>query len=985
MARISPLFSKLYAKLNRAQKRAVDAIEGPVMVVAGPGTGKTHVLTLRIANILRTTDTPPDGILALTFTESGANTMRRRLAEIIGPAAYRVRIHTFHGFCKDVIERCPDEFPRIIGSTPLTEVERITILRDLIREGTWEHLRPFGDPYYYLNPARQAISEMKRENIAPDFHTMYLDAQEKEFAAIPDLYYEKGAYKGKMKGAYQARAKVLVRTRELNTLYRAYEAALESRRKYDFEDMIMEVVAALENNGDLLLRVQEDSMYILADEHQDANAAQNRLLELLASFHDNPNLFVVGDDKQAIFRFQGASLENFNYFKTRFPRAQMITLTESYRSGQAILDTAHALISASPDSSHVPLESKTGSKSLIHLRVFSTEEHERTWVAREIQRLISEGVDPSHIAILYRANSEAEGLAIALEAVGVPVSIESDQNALADPDLRKFLALVRAVARFGQDGALSRALHLDALNIPPLDAYKMARHAARKDLLIADVMQSKDELAAAGISKPTRIQGVYANLERWAASRESVPMILEDMLRESGFLGGYLQSPRAEDLLAKAGGFLRDAETLSAADPDYTLRDFAAHLELLEEFRVPVRKMSEGVVHRGVRLMTAHRSKGMEFEYVYVVNVADGVWGGRREMNRFELPTGAASGSDEDERRLLYVALTRGKLGVDISYARASKSGSERLGSRLLEDIDARLLQSEEMEDATHAASLRLLRGRSKRPRTIDKTYVRELFMHQGLSVTALNNYLSCPWEYFYMNLVRVPRVPQKEQLFGTAVHMALKRFFDERIRDKKVAGKDLVQYFEDAMHGQPLPRQTRDEMRVRGATFLLGWYTQNHVSWPKTLRTEYAIDVHLPVELEGLSSLRLRGNLDKIEEVDGGVNVVDYKTGAPKSRNAIQGKTKHDTGDYWRQLQFYRLLLDLEGKCTFVSAELDFVQPDPRGKYHKEVFRISKDEVTDLRRDIQRVASEIWDLKFWGKRCGKKDCEHCGFRELMA
>src|SRR3989338_693439 len=378
-AKSSRKFEELYKRLNPAQKKAVDAIEGPVMVVAGPGTGKTTILTLRIAQILRKTDTPPDAILGLTFTESGAYNMRRKLVEIVGSAGYKVNISTFHGFCNGVIERYPDEFPRIIGSNPIDDIEKISLLKEIIISGPLKLLRPFGDNFYYLTPLRQKISELKRENVPPRKLRTIIASQEKELYSIPDLYYEQGLHKGEMKGKYRAFEKKILKNKELLKIYMLYEKELEKRRLYDFEYMIVETILTLQKKKDLLLELQEEYHYILADEHQDANNSQNQLLELLASFHDNPNLFIVGDEKQAIFRFQGASLENFLYFKNKFPGAREIILERNYRSGQKILDAAHHLL---------PSERKLRAKdnnARIYLSVFSKSDVEAYAIGLKIQ------------------------------------------------------------------------------------------------------------------------------------------------------------------------------------------------------------------------------------------------------------------------------------------------------------------------------------------------------------------------------------------------------------------------------------------------------------------------------------------------------------------------------------------------------------------------------------------------------------------------
>jgi DNA helicase-2/ATP-dependent DNA helicase PcrA len=267
-------FEEAYNNLNPRQKEAVDTIEGPVMVIAGPGTGKTQILTLRIANIIQKTDTAPENILALTFTESAAANMRKRLVDMIGTRGYYVEIATFHGFANRLIQEFPEYFPAIIGAQNATDIDQLSIIRGIIEGSDFELLKPFGDKFFYVNDILGAIRDVKREGYDPESFAKLLKKREKEFNAIPDLYHDKGAHEGKMKLDYQKRLRDLQKNAELAKIYERYEAELRMRRLYDFEDMILEVNRALDRNKNFLLEVQEEAQYILVDEHQDTNGAQ---------------------------------------------------------------------------------------------------------------------------------------------------------------------------------------------------------------------------------------------------------------------------------------------------------------------------------------------------------------------------------------------------------------------------------------------------------------------------------------------------------------------------------------------------------------------------------------------------------------------------------------------------------------------------------------------------------------------------------------
>jgi DNA helicase-2/ATP-dependent DNA helicase PcrA len=659
-----------------------------------------------------------------------------------------------------------------------------------------------------------------------------------------------------------------------------------------------------------------------------------------------------------------------------------------YRSGQRILDAAHSLIVSGATEEEQTLREKLESKSgvehsAVEIREFDTVHDEQSWLAEAIERQIGEGVEPSDIAVLYRTNGEAEHIARLLESRGLSVEVESDQNALSDPEIRKLIVLIRALAHFGQDERLSAALHLDFLGISPLDFYKMARFAQKEHVLIADVMRNEKRLHAAKVDDPKALLAHYRQLEEWARGGESVLAVVDSVVRDSGFLAHILNTQRAVELIEKLAGLMRDIQTLAAGNPEYTLADLSAHIALLEAYRIPVRKELRAAPRKGaIRLMTAHKSKGLEFEYVYVVNVLDGVWGGRRESKHFALPAFAAEGSDDDERRLLYVALTRAKHAVFVSHAQERSDGKAALPSRLLEMIDEELLTR---ADAPKAPPRLLAETRAPHATLPDKSFLNELFVEQGLSVTALNNYLACPWNYFYSNLVRIPKMPNKHMLFGTAVHQALRSFFDSYREDVNTPLSVMLAAFEESAKRLPFHNSELEESLTRGKEFLTGWYEARRNDWTPNLRVEYRITTELPLADGPVAQVRLRGDLDKIDIYpNNSVRVTDYKTGKPKTRNAIMGLTKTDDGGYWRQLIFYKMLLELEGKYTFQDAVLDFVQPDTKGRFKQEQFFVSDDDVADIKQTIARVSNEIFSLTFWDTRCDKKDCDSCALRNLM-
>lgn len=986
-------FATAYERLNPEQKKAVDTIVGPVMVIAGPGTGKTEVLTMRIANILDRTDASPEKILALTFTESGVASMRKRLAELIGSRAYRVTITTFHGFANGIIKTYPGRFPEIIGSSNINEIDQIRIVKNLIDTIPLKELRPFGDKYYYLKHVQSAINELKKQDITPAKFAGYVHEEKEGIENADDLYHDKGAHKGKMKGIYQEALEHNAKNYELLKIYEEYERALRAGHHYDYNDMIMYVARALEKDENLKITLQEEYDYLLVDEHQDTNGAQNRIIELLAGEIENPNLFLVGDEKQAIYRFQGASLANFEYFKKRYKNVTLVSLKNNYRSTQTILDAAQGLF---PDYPELAAQQKYA-ETPISIAAMSSPEAEYYFIAEKTKKLLAQGTAPHEIAILYRENKDAAPVARALLKQNIPINVESDQDILGDEDIKKLLRILRAVQHFGSSVQFFELLHIDFLDIPPLDIYKLASFAAKKRANPYDVARSETLLAEAGIEEKEKILALYQKLSDWKriSENQGAGIAFETIVRDSGFLAHLLSQPAAIEKTAKLHGLFEHLKSLIENKKDYSLRDFFEHLDLLQEHDIAI-KSTETIRAPGkIRLMTAHKSKGLEFEYVFIVNAIDGRWGSRRRREHIKLPRQIYENlrsaedtfeKDDDERNLFYVAVTRAKKEIFITWSETNRDRREQLGTQFIQEIRPELIVScdtepYEKEFSAHREN-EFAPVPNHEPNIANKVFLNHLFEEQGLSVTALNNYLECPWRYFYVNLIRIPEAPNKHLSFGNAIHAALKNFFDRQNNCEDATKEYLIKRFKETLAREPIEENDYEETLEKGKIALANYYDAYHDSWTHKTVNELRID-----NIMLAPDVKILGKIDKLEILDAkNVAVADYKTGKPKSRNFIEGKTKEaGSGDYKRQLVFYQLLLDKGSNYKMSSAEIDFIEPDENGRQHKESFTITSEEVTELTGIILATAKEIKNLTFWDRTCDDPDCKYCALKKTLA
>lgn len=1009
---ITPQFNKALSSLNKAQREAVETIEGAVMVIAGPGTGKTQILTLRIAHILFKTQINPENILALTFTESGAYAMKKRLVDIIGTPGYRAEITTFHGFCNELIKNNPDDFPDFVSSDSVDEVEQIQIVEEIIENEKLTLLKPFGDPLYYVRLSLFAIGELKKEGITPEKFAYAIKKESQDFEKRTDLHHEKGPYKGKMKSQYEKQLKASHKNKELFIIYKAYQKALHKQKRYDFNDMLLEVIKAFEKNPQLLLRMQEKFQYILVDEHQDTNAAQNKIVELLCSYYPNPNLFVVGDEKQSIYRFQGASLENFLYFKKLYSEAVLINLKENYRSSQVILDASGHLIAHNLlASSFIPDKPRLIAKTphpLERIKIIEATDYysEYYLLADIIKKKLTAGISPREIAVLVRENKDVAPLSEVLAQHSIPYVVESNFDILQDLEIQKLILFFNAIHNFGNDRDMLRAMHVGCLEISPVDIIKLIDSARKKNTTVWELLNSGEYKNNPLLTTKQYIERFYTNLIQWKkySHNEHFDYLFKSVLNDSGFMKTLITKKNSLQNLDKIIGFYEDIRQRIEKKPSFNLSDFMEYLELLKKHKVTVRRKVQVTYQNAVRLMTAHRSKGLEFDVVFIINAYDGHWGNPRKRGSiFILPwsyllerlTAAAQEEvNEDERRLFYVALTRARKEVVISYSTRSIDGNDQVSSQFIGEImdsHKEYLNIEEFEKNFLSNKQIMLSVFTKGPSEkimseymAHKELFAEMFMQKGLSATGLNNYLECPWKYFFRNLLGLPDVMTKSALFGSAIHKALNYYLMNCSGKAALPTVEiLLNAYDTALCQQPLTEEEITQLKEKGRKVLTGYYNERIIRWDKNLISE--------LDIKGVyfsGKVKLTGKIDMIKPIKGDeVVVYDFKTGKPKSRSMVMGTTKSGDGNYKRQLVFYKILLDQYQfkKMEMTTGIIEFIEPNERNIYKSEEFTITDEEVKALKEQIYKVSNEIISFNFLDKGCKKADCEYCALRSHIA
>ncbi len=987
------VFDEAYKKLNKAQKEAVDRIDGPVSVIAGPGTGKTQILALRIANILLKTDTSPENILALTYTTAGVISMRKRLLEIIGDRAYRVHIYTFHAFCEHVIKEFPFYFTSFNGAKVIQDLERVEIIETIIKNNTFTELVSFSDEFSFLSKIADAILTIKHEGLSDIQFQEKIPEWEKTLRANEDIYYKKDYQKykkGDIKPAEEEKIqKKLAKVRELGTIFSLYQEELQKLRLYDFSDMVLSVLAELAVNKSLLADMQETYQYILLDEHQDTNVGQNMLVEFLADaehLEKKPNIFTVGDEKQSIYRFQGASAETFSRFRNSYESVFEVTLTQNYRSSQDILDGAHSLIVKSPSlEKSIKLKAQEVGKEKIYVKEFSNYKFELLDLAEEIKDKIHKGVSPSEIAVLYRANKNVRDIKTIFDFYQIPYTIFSKDPILEDPNIRNLILLLKVIDNPNDDHVLGKALFtkflaFDAYDcVKILDAYKSIRKKERKHIF--SILENEKILKDIEVKNQKQFLEFAKNIKSLKIESENNYFLdfFKIFLEKVGYIQYMLSSADSRLQLVKLDKFLDEIKKQSSAKKSFRLEDFIYFVDSFAKYNLDIQTTDPEIIE-GVSLMTAHGAKGREFEHVYIINATRKSWENRRAGgNAISLPIYQYDGDLEDERRLFYVAMTRAKRTLTISFSRTDNDGREHEVSEFVNEIDTEYVEFIKMKDfeEAHVDQLASFLHTEKRQVSLfDPEYIRALFFERGLNVSALNNYLGCPKKYLYKNLIRIPDTYSKTMHFGEMIHSALEMFFRYSLENQTILSKEvLLGEFYTALNNALLSEKEEREFKQKGEKLLGEYYDHYHTGWSYRVKVEFGPKRNFQLETNDL--LQLTGKIDKVEYRDedflGGVNLVDYKTGKPFSE-----KTKEQKADYERQIVFYHLLLEEYEDIQIEKSTLSFLEKNKKGEFEEYTIDVSKKHLDVLRKEINDFADEVLSMEFLKKGCNKKECQWC-------
>jgi DNA helicase II / ATP-dependent DNA helicase PcrA len=1016
--------SELLDGLNAEQRRAVTHGDGPLLVVAGAGTGKTQVITRRIAWLIATRRARPSEILALTFTDKAAEEMQLRVDQLVPYGYADTAISTFHAFGDRLIR----EFAFELGLAPdvrvLSRPEVVVFLRERLFDLGLEEYRPLGDPTRFLGALASLFARCRDEDVSPEAYLAHADGLAVRASELAAGLALGDAGEGD-RDAAAAAAEVARQQGELARAYARYTTLLREHGAIDFGDQVATALQLLRDSAAARESLQARYRYILVDEFQDTNRAQSELVAVLAERHRN--VTVVGDDDQSIYRFRGAAISNILEFRERYRGARTVVLRRNYRSLAPILDGAHRLIRFNdPDR----LEVKVGiSKRLVPERVdrsaapirhhaFQSTGEEADWIAAEVRRRVDAGARTRDHAVLVRANADADPILRSLNVAGLPWRFSGTSGLYARPEIRTLLALLRAVADPASSVDVFAIAASDRYAIPGGDLAEVAGAARRRHRTLFEVLEEVQAEPGLRLSQQgrTELSKLTADLRRYRdlAQRRPAGEVLYAFLRDTGWLSQLAgaTSVAAEDQLANIGRFFDIIRTQSALLADDRAVFLARHLVTLIEAGDDPPTADPDPDVDAVHVMTVHKAKGLEFPVVFLPGLVADRFPARSRREQLAMPIELVDevlpegdGHLQEERRLFYVAMTRARDELVLTHATESAGGrARRISPFVVEALDLPMagFAGAAFPSATHGFEP-LERIAAAEPRA-DGPEADRLPLEGPLTLShsAIDAYLTCPLRYKYAQVVRVPTAPHHSMVYGAALHQAVQEFHRSQARGRPLTEAELLAALDAAWTNEGFVSREHEMARLEAGRAALRRFRESQLQpgsvVPAWVEREFAF---------ALGGDRVRGRFDRVDivpvatpsaQVTGATNagevpsvfradviepmlellgpeevtITDYKTSDVRDPAVAKQRAKESL-----QLQIYAMAYEAMTGRLPDAVQLHFLDSGLVGRAEVEPARLEK-----ARGKIATAAAGIRARDYTPKP-SVLACTYCPFRDI--
>jgi DNA helicase-2/ATP-dependent DNA helicase PcrA len=957
--------------LNAAQHEAVTHDAGPLLIVAGAGTGKTTVITRRIAWLISQRRARPEEILALTFTDKAAAEMEERVDQLVPYGYADVEIATFHAFGDSLLRGHSLEIGLQNDFSVLSRAEQVIFLRDRLFELPLARYRPLGDPTRHLQAIITLISRCKDEDIAPEHYAACAERLRAAAAAAPD--------------DEAARDRAEAQT-ELAAVYAAYQDVMGRAGNIDFGDQIVLALGLLRRRPHVLNYYQRRFKYILVDEFQDTNYAQFEFVKLLGARHRN--VAVVADDDQAIYRFRGAAISNVIQFLDHYSGARQVVLTENFRSHQAILDAAYkGILYNNPDR----LEVRSGiDKHLIAVREpagpephhlhYETATQEADTVATLIRERVEQGQwSVSDVAVLVRSNNDADQFLRSFNLRGIPWTFSGNAGLYGRPEVRLLLAFLRAVAHPDDSVSMHYLASSDLYQVPIADLTRCATHADRKHRWLFDVLRETESIAelAGEIGDEARlaVRHLVADLTRYMELGREMPTgeLLYQFLVDSGWLARMSKAATARDEaeVQNISKFFRRIQDASKTLKYDNVRELVKHLDALIDAGEDPAVAEADVETPAVRVLTVHKAKGLEFPVVFMVNCVQGKFPVQRRGDALELPAELIKDilpvgdfHTQEERRLFYVGMTRARRELFFTSARDYGGARERKVSQfVLEALDlpkdaARPFKGKAVEEIERFAPPTGPDAGAAAPMPESEELL--------LSHKQVDDYQTCPLKYRYVHQLRVPILRHHTVVYGSTIHSVVEFYLKRRVEGNYTALEDLLAEYERKWLNQGfLTWEHQEARKAAGREALTRFWHQEEAEGlkPTWIEKDFAFTV---------GNNRVRGRYDRVDEDLLGAVIVDYKTSEVIRQKDADRRVAQNL-----QLKMYALAWrEMTGRLP-QRVELRFIETAVIGR--REPTEADLDEA---RHAVEAAAAGIRARRFEATP-SRQACRYCAYNQI--
>ena len=982
-------FEKTYKELNKAQRLAVDTIDGPVMVVAGPGTGKTQILALRIGNILKKTDTSPDGILCLTFTNSGVSAMKERLEKYIGDRAKNVAVSTFHSFAFNLIEKHYELLDFTQMPALLSDDEAVFLIDEILNNNDWEYISPRNNPAMYFGDLKQLVSILKRERITFNKLLSYIEEDIKNLKETPENISSRGETKGKLKKETEKKIDQLMRTREVVKFYELYEKNKKEKSLIDYDDVLEYAVLLVEDFESVRDDIRENYLYILVDEHQDSNGVQNSFLKAVWKEVESPNIFVVGDDRQLIYAFSGASLSYFEEFSHIFGKAKLIILIENYRSTAPILSIADNLLKSSITDEKLNSNKKGNSK--IMLNEYAYPRDEIIGAGLYFKQKIEEGLGSDECALLVPKNYNVRSAIQILSDMGLPVSSGKSLSLFSVLEGDFFRRVLGVIVNPSDSILLSKSLLDKTSDISYLSAHNFLKNTKPDKLTIEELISydSNDGL----FTRENPISKWGNKLKDWVNNLSSEkPSIVISNIGNELLINTSKGSDELLNRVEVVRSFIHLAMFYEEKNRKPTLASFLEYINRLESYGTHI-ELTKFESDSGIRVMTLHKSKGLEYECVWVAHMNEETLMSEKKGG-FTLPEKIKEHinkrSVEMAKRELYVAITRAKEFCILSYAQENYNGNTMELASIIKELDdihfvKKNSSATEKEILEQGAEVYINSNIKKDTNIVSdiQKLVYENHSDIKVSVSMLNNFFECPWKWYFRNFLRLPEVKPVYLTLGTVVHSMIEYI----LKLKELPSENEIKSnINEAFQKEGITNENNLRKLSRDAYDITQNWIDNYYSHLlPDFKSERSV---LFVDKKFFPHLLMYGKIDLTEYLtDGKVYVTDFKTGNSKTSGIIEKVDEEGRmSDLMRQLAMYSYLLSgNSGELKVSNSKLLFLESKVGDKNAFYQTKITEEQINLLKRDIKEydeaLSSGSWverECNFKPYGSGSMECEYC-------